>query len=178
MTKFVETLMIEIRYMNNKCKNHRIRTKKNIKHGYCVKYKKEVPLFCKCNEIEHKILQYSAVRRKTLQYSSKTRKIDGIKKKSAKLSYLERNRTSLFTDDLKHCILCGKKKDALHEVIFGCSRQISMKYGLVIPLCYECHQEMHINKLWQDDWKRKGQLAFIANYPDLDFLSIFHRNYL
>lgn len=152
-----------------KCKDHRIRTKKNIKYGYCIKYKKEVPLFCKCNEIEYA---------QKKQIPSKIKKNDGIKKRTTKLSCLERNRTSLFTDDLNHCIICGAKRDNLHEVFFGRNRQLSMKYELVIPLCIECHQEMHKNEQWQDYWHKKGQLAFIANYPNLDFLSIFHRNYL
>lgn len=173
-----------------KCKNHRIRTSKNIKYGYCTKHKKEVPLFCKCNEIEYtQKKSKQCVKNKndnTKIHSnskkclnpSKTKKNDGFKKKTAKLSYLERNRISLFTNDLNHCIICGAKQDNLHEVFFGRNRQLSMKYGLVIPLCIECHQEMHKNKQWQDDYKRKGQALFVKAYPDLDFLSIFHRNYL
>ena len=37
------------------CKYYRTRTKKYKKYGYCIKYKKDVPLFCKeCNTIEYK----------------------------------------------------------------------------------------------------------------------------
>lgn len=160
--------------MNKKCKNHKIRTKKNVKYGYCIKYKKEVPLFCKCNEIEYA----QKKPKQCVKIKNNNNKIHSNVKKSSKLIKLERNRTSLFTDDLNHCIICGAKRDNLHEVFFGRNRQLSMKYGLVIPLCIECHQEMHKNKQWQDDYKRKGQALFVKAYPNLDFLSIFHRNYL
>lgn len=37
------------------CKYYRTRAKKYKKYGYCIKYKKEVSLFCKkCNTIEYK----------------------------------------------------------------------------------------------------------------------------
>ena len=37
------------------CKNYRTRTKKYKKYGYCIKYKKEVSLFCKeCENLEYK----------------------------------------------------------------------------------------------------------------------------
>ena len=39
-----------------------------------------------------------------------------IKKKSGRLAKLERNRHSIITDDLKHCYICGAKKEDLHEI--------------------------------------------------------------
>ena len=141
------------------CKHYRTRTKKYKKYGYCIKYKKEVSLFCKeCNDIEYK-------------------EIKSIKKRTNKQAQAEKNRKSLFTNDLNHCIICGKKRDNLHEVFFGRNRQLSIKYGLVIPLCIECHQEMHKNKKLQDIWHKKGQLLFEKTYPELNFLTIFRKNY-
>lgn len=94
------------------CKYYRTRAKKYKKYGYCTKNKKEVSLFCKkCNTIEYK-------------------ETKSIKKRTYKLSKSETNRTSIFTDNLDHCIICGKKKDNLHEVFFGRNRQLSIKYGL------------------------------------------------
>ena len=123
-------------------------TKKYKKYGYCTKYKKEVSLFCKeCNTIEYK-------------------ETKSIKNRTYKLSKAETNRTSIFTDNLDHCIICDKKKDNLHEVFFGRNRQLSIKYGLVIPLCIECHQEMHRNKELQRVWHKKGQAVFEKTYPD------------
>lgn len=99
-------------------------------------------------------------------------------KKSAKIVKLERNRKSILTNDLNHCIICGVKKDHLHEIFFGKNRLNSMKYDLVIPLCFKCHTEMHNNIEWQKYWHKKGQLAFMESYPGLDFIDIFKKNYL
>lgn len=141
------------------CKYYRTRTEKSKKYGYCTKYRNVVKLFCKeCNTIEYK-------------------EIKTIKKRTYKLAKAEINRTSIFTEDLEHCIICGKKRDNLHEVFFGRNRQLSIKYGLVIPLCIECHQEMHRNIELQEVWHEKGQVAFERAYPKLNFVNIFRKNY-
>lgn len=141
------------------CKYYRTRTKKYKKYGYCTKYKKEVSLFCKeCNTIEYKGIKQ-------------------IKKRTNKQAQAEKNRISIFTDNLDHCIICGKKKDNLHEVFFGRNRQLSIEYGLVIPLCIECHREMHRNIELQDVWHKNGQVIFEKTYPELNFLTIFRKNY-
>lgn len=141
------------------CKYYRTRTKKYKKYGYCTKNKKDVSLFCKeCNTIEYK-------------------EIKTIKKRTNKQAQAEKNRKSIFTNDLYHCIICGKKRDNLHEVFFGRNRQLSIEYGLVIPLCIECHQEMHKNKELQEMWHEKGQTVFEKAYPRLSFIEIFKRNY-
>lgn len=107
-----------------------------------------------------------------------------MKKKSSKLSNLERNRYSILTDDLEHCIICGSYPVNKHEIFFGTGkRQLSMKYGLVIPLCLEYHHNqiaqkgIHFDKDLCDYWHIKGQTAFEEKYPDLDFLKIFGKNY-
>ena len=142
------------------CKYYRTRTKKYKKYGYCIKYKKEVSLFCKeCNTIEYK-------------------EIKTIKKRTNKQAQAEKNRKSLFTNDLEYCIICGKKKNNLHEVFFGRNRQRSIQFGLVIPLCIECHREMHRNKELQRIWHKKGYVMFEKTYPGLSFIEIFRGNYL
>lgn len=101
-----------------------------------------------------------------------------MKQKSSKLAKLERNRFSLFTDDLDHCIICGKKKDNIHEVIYGKNRINSMKFGLTIPLCNYHHQMMHSNPVLSNKYKKRGQALFDSAYPDLNFENIFKKNYL
>ena len=101
------------------------------------------------------------------------------KSKNTKNEKLERNRKSVFTNDLKHCIICGNKKDNLHEIFFGKNRLNSIKYNFVIPLCLKCHQEMHINKEWQEFWHIKGQLYwenFIGSRND--FIKVFRKSYI
>ncbi len=120
----------------------------------------------------------SQIKSTTNDKHRETLNIIKLKKKSNKLAKLERNRTSLFTDDLEHCIVCGKKKEHLHEVFFGRNRKNSILFKLVLPLCSFCHAEMHRNALWQVEWKKKGQVLFEKAYPDLDFLEVFGKNYL
>lgn len=102
-----------------------------------------------------------------------------IRQKSTKLARLEKNRFSVFTDNLDHCIICRAKKDHLHEIFFGSNRQKSMQYGFVIPLCHECHAEMHRNQEWQKYWHKKGQEyweEFIGSREE--FIEVFGKSYL
>lgn len=101
-----------------------------------------------------------------------------MKKKSNKLSKLERNRFSLFHDG-KKCIVCGSIYQLTwHEIFGGKNRINSMKYGLCLRLCLNCHRKYQDNKIFNDYWHKKGQIKFKDVYPDLDFISIFHRNWL
>lgn len=146
--------------MNNKCINLRIRSEKGIKYGYCIKFKKEVSIFCKCKNIEYK--QFKSLNNRTTRQSK-----------------LENNRTeSLFTDNLNTCYLCGCKKEHLHEVFCGRNRNNSIKYGLFIPVCEKCHRKCHNDANMIASLHRKGQLLFICNYPELEFVNIFKINYI
>ena len=97
--------------------------------------------------------------------------------KSRKLAKLERNRESILTDDLKHCFICGRPKEHFHEVFFGKDRIKSIKYKLVIPVCFECHNKIHNDIKLQDYTHKLGQKKFNEVYPSLDFVEIFGRNY-
>lgn len=146
--------------MNNKCINLRIRRKKGIRYGYCLKYNKEVSIFCKCNNIEYK--QYKKINNRT-----------------TKQSKLDKSRTkSLFTDNLNVCYLCGQKKAHLHEVFYGRNRSNSIKYGLFIPVCNKCHRKCHNDADLINSLHKKGQLLFVRNYPELEFVDVFKINYL
>ena len=100
-----------------------------------------------------------------------------IKKKKYPLYKMEKERFSIFTQDLQTCLFCGRPRENLHEVIFGRNRVNSIKYGLVIPLCYEHHLECHKNSQLQGVWKQKAQVVFEKKYPELDFVKIFGKNY-
>ena len=101
-----------------------------------------------------------------------------MKKKSNKLSQLEKNRYSIITDDLDHCYICGRPRENLHEVYEGAKRIASMKYGCVLPLCYQCHIKIHHDRNMALFYKRLMQNKFIEVYPDLNFIDIFKINYL
>ena len=98
--------------------------------------------------------------------------------KSKKLAKMERNRTSILTSDMEHCFVCGAKKEHIHEVCFGKNRLNSIKYGLLIPVCFNCHMKIHNDINLQDKHHKIAQKKFNEVYPDLDFVEIFKRNYL
>lgn len=101
-----------------------------------------------------------------------------IKKKSNKLAKLEKNRFSIVTTDLEHCYLCKNKKEDLHEMIEGKNRQVSMKYGLVIPICRKCHEIVTNDKTLQDKLHKVAQKEFKKHYKTENFIQIFGENYL
>lgn len=102
-----------------------------------------------------------------------------IKKKSSKLAKLERNRFSILTNDLETCYICKKaKKKDLHEIYEGKNRQISMKYGLVIPVCRKCHDLITNDKTLQEKYHQVGQKVFKKHYKNENFEKVFGKNYL
>ena len=130
----------------------------------CKLLKKEINIKV-CNDCPFKALKEARTRTK-------------ISARSNTLTQLERKRTSLFTADLSRCYICGKPKEHLHEVCFGKNRMNSMKYGLVIPVCSSCHRLIHRDANLQLQYKQKGQALFNQAYPNLNFVDIFHENYL
>ena len=101
-----------------------------------------------------------------------------MKQRSNKLTKLEKNRFSLFTDNMNKCYFCPNKKDHIHEIFCGRNRQNSMKYGLCLPICESCHSKYQNNFLFNKEWHKKGQAMFNKAYPDLNFENIFKKNYL
>lgn len=97
---------------------------------------------------------------------------------------LERNRFSIITKDLEHCYICTKKgmknisKDDLHELLEGKNRQVSMKYGLVIPICRKCHSLVTNDKTLQDKLHKVAQKEFKKHYKTENFIQIFGQSYL
>ena len=152
-------------------------------HKYiCKHYNKEIKLSqCKnCPYKKYKNTQYNVKNcKKTAKMHNKSQKTVQIKKRTSKLNKLERDRFSLFTDDDSKCMLCGSTYQLTwNEVFRGKNRKLSMQYGLCQRLCLDCHRKYQDDPVFNDIWHKKGQLAFITNYPDLDFVKIFGRNYL
>ena len=92
-------------------------------------------------------------------------------------------RFSVITDDMDHCYICGRNRECLHEVFYGtANRKLSIKYGMVIPLCNFHHNMsdmgIHFNYFLDTKVKQEAQYRFNEVYPDLDFLQIFGKNYL
>lgn len=103
-----------------------------------------------------------------------------MKKKTNKLAKLERNRFSIFTDNLDICIECGKRATDMNEIYQGRNRQNSMRYGLCIPMCRSCHSFYTNNREMQLKWMIRGQEEWYKyfNYTYDDWMKIFRRNYI
>ena len=96
-------------------------------------------------------------------------------------------RFSIITKDLEHCIECGRYGINKHEIFYGTGkRQLSIKYGLVIPLCQAEHHNqfqgkgIHFDKELCDKWHRIGQKKAMEHYgwDENDFRRVFGKNYL
>lgn len=116
---------------------------------------------------------------KNVNQKQKSSKKNVIKQKSSKLAKLERNRFSILTNDLETCYICKKaKKKDLHEIYEGKNRQVSMKYGLVIPVCRKCHTNITNDKTLQEKYHKVGQKVFKKHYKNENFIDIFGKSYL
>lgn len=102
-----------------------------------------------------------------------------MRKKSKELSRLEKNRKSVFYEDLSKCMYCGSSYEMTkHEIYEGRNRKNSMIYGFVLPLCLSCHRNLQENKEFESKWKKKAQNYFETNIGTHDdFIRIFRRNY-
>lgn len=142
-----------------------------------LKQKLNRKLYCKKLKSDIKISECSNCKYKEYLIRSNSTK---LKNRTSKQAKLERDRFSILTNDLDHCVICGSNKDHLHEVFFGRNRLNSIKYGLVIPLCSLHHMEMHRNKERQEYWHVVAQKRFMEYYHKSidEFRNIFKINYL
>lgn len=89
---------------------------------------------------------------------------------------------SIITDERHKCYLCGSTRFIeIHHIFSNANRGKSTKYGLVVPLCRNCHRGsngVHHNYSKMLELRKIGQQAFMEKYLELDFLEIFGRNYL
>lgn len=95
-------------------------------------------------------------------------------------------RYSIITNDLEHCIECGRINVELHEVFFGkANRHKSIEDGLVIPLCHQYHHHGNLIGIHQDielnlKYKRIAEKRWLEHYNKTidDFIDRYGRNYL
>lgn len=100
-----------------------------------------------------------------------------MKYKTDKLRKLEKNRFSVFTNDLDHCYYCYQKRDDLHELLEGRNRRNSMKWGFILPLCRKHHIELHNDLKQANEWKVKCQNYFEIEYSHDIWMKTFMKNY-
>lgn len=141
------------------CQHFTYRSKKGIRNPYCRSNKQWQPICSECQNKSYKSL-------KELKRST-----EPIKQYTKKRAKAERERYSIFTTDLAHCI---EDKDHigeidLHEIFEGKNRLKSMKYGLVIPVCRNCHGNEEVQKKWQI----LGRQAFVEKHREELFIKEF-----
>ena len=139
-----------------------IHLKRRKGNPFCKLLKKEILVSC-CQECVNK------------EYKKNTKQV--IKHKKA-----DNERFSIITNDLEHCIVCGKNRNALHEVFYGSYRHVSIKYGMVIPLCLKHHttglKSVHKDRQLDLYFKKLAQTIFIKKYSYDLFMKEFKIDYI
>lgn len=73
--------------------------------------------------------------------------------------------TSIMTDDMGSCYVCGARADEIHHCMHGPDKKLSEKYGLMAPLCRKCHSKVHhVGGELDRILKQDAQRAFIRKY--------------
>lgn len=91
---------------------------------------------------------------------------------------------SIFTNDLDHCIICGRPAER-HHIFGGANRDKSTEDGLILPLCPEHHRDGKTAVHTNADTRRwtyiLGQYAWESQYdgiaPDGVARELFRERY-
>ena len=80
------------------------------------------------------------------------------------------------------CFICGRCADVhRHHLIGGtANRRISDRYGLIVNLCLECHEQAHRDAELADKLHRYAERKWLDENGGTieDFIQLFGRNYL
>lgn len=156
----------------NKCKYLKQRQKDYKWYGYCSKKREIVPLFCKgCDDMEFK-------EKKTL------------KSHTNKQAKKEKERFSIIYPDLTKCCECGLKTGDFdkrinqytriekNEVFEGSFRQVSIRLGMIAPLCIFCHKLFHKDIIMNLKYKVKFQKEYMKTHTREEFIKTFGQDYI
>lgn len=67
----------------------------------------------------------------------------------------------MITEYTRFCLLCGKPTTDTHHLIFGGAwRKLADEDKLCIPLCRDCHSEIHMNGTASKLSKILGQVVY------------------
>lgn len=69
----------------------------------------------------------------------------------------------MVTDYMNNCLLCGRPRTDIHHCIYGSNRKKCDADAIVIPLCRECHSEIHHNGVSGHLSKVLGQALWELN---------------
>lgn len=87
---------------------------------------------------------------------------------------------SILTEDLDHCYVCGRDRQQFHHCIGSAYRKKSEKYGLIIPICEQCHREVHDspNQELNRKLKADAEAKFLMTYSFETWMREFHKNFM
>ena len=91
---------------------------------------------------------------------------------------------SALTDDLDHCIVCGRSPAQLHHIFYGIStnRKHAEEDGYIIPLCYAHHTQgrdaIHLNGRMAHEWMEMAQEHYELTHTREEFRIRYGKNYL
>ena len=92
---------------------------------------------------------------------------------------------SVLTDDLEHCIICGKSPAQLHHVFSGehINRVYAEEDGFIIPLCWMHHtgdwkRSVHGNPALGLKFKRMAQWKYEETHTRDEFRKRYGKSYL
>lgn len=80
---------------------------------------------------------------------------------------------SVLTNNFERCCVCGRPAVEIHHIIHGTkgNKALSEEYGLIAPLCRDCHNKVHhVGGELDQKLKEEGQRALL--------IEIFGRCYL
>lgn len=87
---------------------------------------------------------------------------------------------SIMTDDWEHCFLCGKQAQQIHHVFNKSDKKRSEKFGLLTPLCANCHALVHDEPSQETnkELKKIAQADFMMHYSYAEWMKQFGKNYM
>lgn len=89
---------------------------------------------------------------------------------------------SIIQKDMSKCFICGRPKNAIHEIFYGVNRQKSIRYGCYVSLCNEHHNMsnygVHLNRKLDLKLKRIAQSKFEETHSREEFIKEFGKSWL
>ena len=89
---------------------------------------------------------------------------------------------SIITDNMSECAICHRTPVEIHHIIFGtANRELSDKFGLVVPLCAYHHREgptsVHAYAPANRYFKKIAQDKFKEVWKEYDFRTVFGKEW-
>lgn len=89
---------------------------------------------------------------------------------------------SIITDNMSECAICHRRPVEVHHIVFGtANRDLSEKFGLIVPLCPYHHREgptaVHAYRPANLYFKKLAQEAFKKVWKEYDFREVFGKEW-